>query len=157
MLLFDDHTYDDEKIINIHKEVERRYGIRGHTNDIPLTTELLLMKVEPLNPNVDLFSTVKNPVSPSVFDRLVDNKMNSTHHRSTKHLYQVNDHYDDPRSSTSFRNDPRESHGARPRKPKRPQSMRKHTRAMSDYMGKPTGHKIRAEELGYLDHGGYDS
>jgi hypothetical protein len=29
MLLFDDHTYDDEKIASIHKEVETRYGIRG--------------------------------------------------------------------------------------------------------------------------------
>jgi len=51
MLLFDDHTYDDEKIINIHKEVERKYGIRGQAHDIPLTTELLSMKVEPLNLN----------------------------------------------------------------------------------------------------------
>lgn len=44
------------------------------------------MKVEPLNPSVDMFSTLKHQVSPSVFDKLVDNKL-SSQHRSTKHLY----------------------------------------------------------------------
>lgn len=100
---------------------------------MPLTAELLQMKVEPLNPSVDMFSTLKHHVSPSVFEKLVDNKQ-SSHHRSTKHLYQVNDHYDDPRSSTSFRNEVRDPPGSQLRsKPKRPQSMRKHTRAMSEY------------------------
>ena len=86
MLLFDDHTYDDDKIINIHKEVERKYGVRGQVHDTPLTTELLQMKVEPLCPNVEMFTTVKQPTTPSVFDKLPEEKMNS-HHRSTKHLY----------------------------------------------------------------------
>lgn len=31
MLLFDDHTYDDERIIGIHREIEKRFGIRGQT------------------------------------------------------------------------------------------------------------------------------
>lgn len=73
MLLFDDHTYDDEKIINVQKEFEKQ--LKGPIPPMtpPLTRELLCMKVEPLNPEVDIFASMRNlQRSQSPFEKLLD-------------------------------------------------------------------------------------
>lgn len=73
MLLFDDHTFDDDRIIGVQKEFEKQLKGPIPSMQPPLTKELLSMKVEPLNPEVDIFASMRNlPRSASPFEKLMD-------------------------------------------------------------------------------------
>lgn len=138
MLLFDDHTFDDDRIVHVQKEFEKQFKGPLPPATPPLTRELLSMKVEPLNPEVDIFASMRNlHRSQSPFEKLLElNSGKAGSNRSTQQLHSYAEpRYEDGVGGWAGAQIQRElinlqSH--QKRKARRPQSMHRHTRAASD-------------------------